>query len=156
MPTASRSRAIGAPLEDLWELIGDPHHLPRWWPRVERVEDVHDGAFTEVMRTRKGKVVRADFQLLEADETTRTLRWEQRVAGTPFEQVLRSSLTVVSLARSSTPGTTVTIELRQELVRWQSNAMITGLAPRIGSLMVRRAAASTIQQALDGLARISG
>ncbi len=52
----------------------DPHHLPRWWPRVTRVEDVEDGAFTEVMRTRKGKFVRADFNLVRADEGARSLR----------------------------------------------------------------------------------
>jgi uncharacterized protein YndB with AHSA1/START domain len=175
MPTASRSRVIGASVADLWDLISDPHHLPRWWPRVERVEDVHDGAFTEVMKTRKGKVVRADFQLIDCDERERTLRWEQRVEGTPFEQVLRSSLTEVRLATGSAPtldtagardtgaapdsawgATTVTIELQQELTRWRSNAMVTGLAPRLGAYMVRRAALSTLEQALDGLARISG
>ncbi len=148
---------IAAPVESLWDLIGDPHHLPRWWPRVERVEDVHDGAFTEVMKTKKGKVVRADFQLLDADEAARTLRWEQRVQGTPFEQVLSSSLTEVRLQDVAGEGATrVTIELRQQLRRRQSNALVTGLAPRLGSFMVRRAAHSTIEQALDGLARISG
>jgi uncharacterized protein YndB with AHSA1/START domain len=174
VPTASRSRTVSASVQDLWELITDPHHLPRWWPRVERVEDVHDGAFTEVMRTRKGKVVRADFSLLDADEHTRTLRWEQRLAGTPFEQVLRSSLTEVRLAPAAAGegraaaslaggsgadaqgATEVTIELRQELTRWQSHALVTGLAPRLGSYMVRRAALSTIEQALEGLQRISG
>jgi uncharacterized protein YndB with AHSA1/START domain len=154
--TASASRVIAAPVESVWDLIGDPHHLPRWWPRVERVEDVHDGAFTEVMKTKKGKVVRADFQLLDADEATRTLRWEQRVQGTPFEQVLASSLTEVRLQDVAGEGATrVTIELRQQLRRRQSNALVTGLAPRLGSFMVRRAARSTIEQALDGLARIS-
>ncbi|HXN39613.1 MAG TPA: SRPBCC family protein [Solirubrobacteraceae bacterium] len=157
MATASASRVIAASLENLWDLIGDPHHLPRWWPRVERIEDVHDGAFTEVMKTKKGKVVRADFQLLDADEATRTLRWEQRVQGTPFEQVLQSSLTEVRLQDIEGESTTrVIIELSQQLRRRQSNALITGLAPRLGSYMVRRAARSTIEQALDGLAQISG
>ncbi len=43
VPSARRSRTIAARAEQLWELIGDPHHLPRWWPRVERVEDVEGG-----------------------------------------------------------------------------------------------------------------
>ena len=64
VPTARRSRTIAAPVEELWEVIGDPHHLPRWWPRVNRVEDVEGDAFTEVMTTAKGKVVRADFKLV--------------------------------------------------------------------------------------------
>ena len=63
MPDVSRSRTIAAPAGELWDVISDPHHLPRWWPRVTRVEDVEDGAFTEVMKTRKGKLVRADFRV---------------------------------------------------------------------------------------------
>jgi uncharacterized protein YndB with AHSA1/START domain len=146
MPTARRSRMIAAPVEELWEVIGDPHHLPRWWPRVTRVEDVEGNAFTEVMRTAKGKVVRADFQLVESDERARSLKWEQRLAGTPFGRLLSSAETSVSLEDAG-EATSVTIELRQTL---------TGFFPRFGSYMVRRAAAATIDEALDGLERISG
>ncbi len=156
MPTAQRSRTIAAPVEELWELLCDPHHLPRWWPRVSRVEDVEGGAFTEVMRTSKGKVVRADFELVEADELERSLRWRQLVQGTPFGRVLESAETEVRLvavppgAGDGTAGgaaTEVTIELRQTLA---------GFLPRFGGYMVRRAAAATIEEALDGLERISG
>ena len=155
MPTAQRSRTIAASIEELWELMCDPHHLPRWWPRVTRVEDVEGGAFTEVMMTSKGKVVRADFQLVEADERTRSLRWEQRLEGTPFGRLLQSAETEVRLAPAPAaaakagdrPATEVTIELRQSL---------TGFVPRFGGYMVRRAAAATLDEALDGLERISG
>jgi uncharacterized protein YndB with AHSA1/START domain len=146
MPTARRSRIIAAPVEELWEVIGDPHHLPRWWPRVTRVEDVEGNAFTEVMRTAKGKLVRADFQLVESDERARSLKWEQRLAGTPFGRLLSSAETSVSLEDAG-GATSVTIELRQTL---------TGFFPRFGGYMVRRAAAATIDEALDGLERISG
>jgi uncharacterized protein YndB with AHSA1/START domain len=146
MPTARRSRTIAAPVEELWEVIGDPHHLPRWWPRVTRVEDVEGNAFTEVMRTAKGKLVRADFQLVESDERARSLKWEQRLAGTPFGRLLSSAETSVSLEDAG-GATSVTIELRQTL---------TGFFPRFGGYMVRRAAAATIDEALDGLERISG
>src|ERR1700719_474707 len=146
MPTARRSRMIAAPVEELWEVIGDPHHLPRWWPRVTRVEDVEGGAFTEVMRTARGKLVRADFELVESDERARSLTWEQRLAGTPFARLLSSAETKVSLEQAG-EGTSVTIELRQTL---------TGFFPRFGGFMVRRAAAATIDEALDGLERISG
>ena len=81
MPTARRSRILAAQTQALWDVIADPHHLPRWWPRVARVEDVEGNAFTEVMKTAKGKVVRADFELVTSDEP-RTLRWEQRLEGT--------------------------------------------------------------------------
>ncbi len=96
MPNASAVRTIAASAQELWEVINDPHHLPRWWPRVTRVEGVEDGAFTEVMKTRKGKLVRADFQLIESDEDTRRIRWEQQVRGTPFERVLKSAETEVT------------------------------------------------------------
>ena len=42
----------------------------------------------------------------------------------------------------------MTIELRQTLTR--------GLRPGFGGHMVRRAAAATLEEALDGLERISG
>ncbi|MCW3056315.1 MAG: Polyketide cyclase/dehydrase [Solirubrobacterales bacterium] len=147
MPTARRSRTIDASAEDLWALISDPHHLPRWWPRVTRVEDVTADAFTEVMTTSRGKVVRADFELLEADAAERTLTWSQRVAGTPFARLLSSAETEVRLAPAEASSTVVTIELRQAL---------TGFFPRFGGFMVRRAAGETIDEALNGLERIHG
>ncbi len=161
MPTARRSRTIAAPLEELWEVIRDPHHLPRWWPRVQRVEDVEGDEFTEVMTTAKGKVVRADFRTVQLDESTHTLRWEQRVEGTPFEHLLKTAetevrLTPIAAGPSAEVGdsqagaqaaTDVTIELRQTL---------TGFFPRFGGYLVRRAAALTVEGALDGLERISG
>ena len=126
-------------------MIGDPHHLPRWWPRVNRVEDVDGDAFTEVMTTAKGKVVRADFQLVQVEEATR-LRWEQRVQGTPFANLLKSASTEVRLMPAGA-ATEVTIELRQTL---------NGFFARFGGYMVSRAAAATIEDALDGLERIRG
>jgi uncharacterized protein YndB with AHSA1/START domain len=150
VPTARRSRTIAAPVAELWELVCDPHHLPRWWPRVERVEDVADGAFTELMRTSKGKAVRADFLLVHADEDEHSLTWEQQLEGSPFARVLSSSQTHLTMRSEGEGGgeaTNVTIELRQKL---------SGFFPRFGAFMVRRAAAATIDEALDGLERVSG
>jgi uncharacterized protein YndB with AHSA1/START domain len=160
MPTARRSRTIAAPMQDLWELLRDPHHLPRWWPRVERVEDVtltgtgEEDAFTEVMRTRKGKLVRADFSV-RYEEARHTLTWVQRIEGTPFASVLRSGETELQLAQVG-PGTAVTIELRQEMATGSGrHSPFMALAPRFGGPLVRRAAAATLERALDGLERIS-
>ncbi len=147
MPTARRSRTIAASLDELWEVISDPHHLPRWWPRVNRVEDVEHDAFTEVMKTAKGKLVRADFRLRDSDPASHSLAWEQQLEGTPFARVLRSASTYVRLEPAGEGSTSVTIELRQTL---------TGFFPRFGGLMVKRAAAATIDEALNGLERISG
>jgi len=104
VPTARASRTISVPAEQLWQLVCDPHHLPRWWPRVARVEDVREGAFTQVMRTKKGKLVRADFDV-RRDEQARTLTWVQRIAGTPFASVLRSAQTQVRVAPAAAPAT---------------------------------------------------
>ncbi len=147
MPTARRSRTISASPDQLWELIGDPHHLPRWWPRVTRVEDVEGSAFTEVFATSKGKLVRADFDLVHRDEREHTLRWAQRLEGTAFGRVLRSAETEVRLTPVEQTATDVTIELRQSPA---------GFFARFGGFMIRRAATHTIDEALDGLARISG
>jgi uncharacterized protein YndB with AHSA1/START domain len=172
MPTARRSRTIAAPAEELWDVISDPHHLPRWWPRVTRVEDVEDDAFTEVMKTRKGKLVRADFRVATCDEAERTLVWEQLLEGTPFARVLQSAETQVWLesALAGAPpsrdggageqqrgATVVSIELRQEMAGYsQTSGLFTGFSARFGSPMVRRAARATIDEALDGLDRIGG
>jgi uncharacterized protein YndB with AHSA1/START domain len=153
VPSASRSRTIAMPPAELWELIGDPHHLPRWWPRVDRVEDVEEDAFTEVMRTAKGKLVRADFRVLRRDEHGRSLTWEQQLEGTPFARLMSEARTRVTLEPAegetgpAAAGTRVTLELHQRL---------TGFFPRFGGFMVSRAAARTLDQALDGLERIGG
>jgi hypothetical protein len=115
---------------------------------VERVEDVADGAFTELMRTAKGKAVRADFLLVRADAQTHSLTWQQQLEGSPFARVLSSSETHVTMrSEGDGAGTNVTLELRQTL---------TGFFPRFGGFMVRRAAAATLDEALDGLERVSG
>jgi len=145
VPTARRSRTIAAPAEELWDLIDDPHHLPRWWPRVDRVEDVDGEAFTEVMRTSKGKLVRADFRVLR-EQAGRTLTWQQQLEGTPFGRLLSEASTRVTLEPQER-GTRVTLELHQRL---------TGFFPRFGGFMVSRAAARTLDEALDGLERIGG
>jgi len=168
MPTARVSRTIAATPEQLWRILSDPYHLPRWWPRVTRVEDVAEGAFTQVMKTRKGKTVRADFDLVRADEQSLTVVWEQRLDGTPFAGVLSSSATEVHVAsadgaarRGLDPAakavSEVTIEMRQEL-SGQSVPTLGGrrpILPGMGRRMVRRAATRTIEEALDGLERIS-
>ncbi|MBA2506351.1 MAG: SRPBCC domain-containing protein, partial [Thermoleophilaceae bacterium] len=76
MPVVARERTVPAPPERVWDLVSDPHHLPRWWPDTERVEDATPLAWTKVMKTPKGRTVRADFTREQADEP-RVLRWRQ-------------------------------------------------------------------------------
>ena len=46
-----------APLDDVWAVVGDPHHLPRWWPLTERVEAVDPQAWTSVLRSTRSNGV---------------------------------------------------------------------------------------------------
>jgi uncharacterized protein YndB with AHSA1/START domain len=167
MPTSRRTRAIAASAQELWDVLGDPHHLPRWWPRVNRVEAVtltgagEPDAFTEVLMGPSGKIVRADFNLLHRVSLQRIV-WSQQVENTPFARVLRSAETEIALADghgSDGPLTEVTIELRQELQGLRGSGTLSlrlsGIS-RFGSPLVHRAAVSTIEEALDGLERIVG
>jgi uncharacterized protein YndB with AHSA1/START domain len=144
VPTTRASRSISAPAADVWAVVGDPHHLPRWWPRVQRVEDVRDDAFTEVLATEKGRAVRADFRVVERVRPS-LLRWEQEVQGTPFERILALAETEVRL-EAENDGTRVSIALRQRM---------RGLA-RFGGFIVRRATRRTLDAALGNLEVIVG
>jgi uncharacterized protein YndB with AHSA1/START domain len=147
VPTTRRTRAIAAPAQDIWELIGDPHHLPRWWPRVTRVEAVEEDAFTEVLASPRGRLVRADFRVVAQDERTLVVRWSQQVQDTPFARVLASAETELSLEPTTSAATNVTIELRQAL---------RGLFSHLGARGGAPAARATLDDALDGLERIFG
>ncbi len=97
------SRTIAAAPQRVWEVIEDPHHMPRWWPGVQRMEGVEDDRFTQVFTTKKGRPVRIDFHVLElrarriGEQACAQRSWEQEIAGTPFERVLRESVTEVVL-----------------------------------------------------------
>jgi uncharacterized protein YndB with AHSA1/START domain len=144
MPTARRSRTIAAAPEQLWKIVADPHHLPRWWPRVERVEAVRGDHFTEVLATDRGRSVRADFKVLESHAPERRV-WEQELVGTPFERVFAAARTEVALAPGP-EGTRVTLVVRQRL---------RGSA-RLGGWVVRRATGRLLDEALASLEGLHG
>ena len=139
-----RTRTLSASPEQLWDVIADPHHMPRWWPGVERMEGVEPDRFTQVFKTKRGRPVRADFRVVTSEPPT-TRAWEQEVDGTPFERVLSASVIEVRLDPVSA-GTEVTISQRQKLRGYS----------RTGGFLVRRATASRLDAALDGLAQICG
>jgi uncharacterized protein YndB with AHSA1/START domain len=140
-----RSRIVAAAPDDVWATVGDPYHLPRWWPRVERVELVQGDGFTQLLRTDKGRAVRADFRVLQS-RRPELRRWRQEVEGTPFEGILAWSETEIRLAPHGGGGT------RVELVQEQK---MKGMA-RLGGFMVRRAARRALDGALDGLEALHG
>jgi uncharacterized protein YndB with AHSA1/START domain len=140
MATVRRSRPLAAPPDDVWRTVGDLHQLARWWPKVLRVEAVHDGRFTEVLQTDRGRDVRADWVIVESEPGARW-RAAQELAGTPFENVLAAAEKAVELEPSGAGGTIVTIELRRRL---------RGLS-RLGGMFLRRASAMQLDAALDTL-----
>jgi uncharacterized protein YndB with AHSA1/START domain len=143
MPTVVRTRTIAAPREQLWELVSDPYHLPRWWPTVQRVEDVSDEAWTTVATSSRGRAVRFDWSRVYISPPERIV-WRQELAQTPFERFLRESVTGVILEPA---GDATKVELR--IVR-----KLRGLA-RFGGLQMRRAVRRELDGALDQLEAVA-
>jgi hypothetical protein len=115
--------------------------MPRWWPRVERVEGVRGGAWTTVLRSPRGRVVRADWRL-EGEEQGRQRAWAQQIEGTPFEKVIRERR-VEAVLEPAGDGTAVTLSLRQRSRK----------LGRVGDLILLRPARRELDEALAALAR---
>src|SRR5882757_9066969 len=114
MPTVRRSQVVAAPLDKVWEVASDVHSQPRWWPRVSRMEGVSPHGFTQVMQTKSGRAIRADFRFVSQDAPY-TRVWAQELDGTPFERVLRASQTTVRVAAQGDDETRVTLEQKLRL-----------------------------------------
>jgi uncharacterized protein YndB with AHSA1/START domain len=135
----SRSRTVPAEPEAVWSVVADPRRLARWWPRTERVKSITRDGWTTVLRSPRGRPVRADWRL-EADERPVRRMWSQELEGTPFARVLRERRVEARLTAAD-GGTEVTLELCQ---RARGRA-------RFGGALLRRAARKELDAALDGL-----
>jgi uncharacterized protein YndB with AHSA1/START domain len=149
VPRVVRRRRIAAPAGVLWPVISDPYHLPRWWPRTTRVENVtgvdpEGRRWTQVLETRDGRGIRADYRCVTAAKERR-YAFEQLLEETPFEGILRSARTEIRLEPADAL-TEVTVVSEQRL---------KGLS-RLGSMMMRRATGRTLSEALIGLERVAG
>jgi uncharacterized protein YndB with AHSA1/START domain len=141
----ARSRTVAAGQDVLWELVSDPYHLPRWWPQLERVEDATEDAWTKVLRSARGKVVRADYSRVEAEPPRRML-WRHEVDESPFEAILSDSLIEIVLEPDGSDSTRVRMRIEQKLRG----------SYRLGGWMMRRATRRQLDDALDGLERAVG
>jgi uncharacterized protein YndB with AHSA1/START domain len=145
---ARRTHLIDASALAVWEVVADPHHFPRWWPGVVRMEGVHADRFTQVYSTKKGRAVRMDFRLIASDPPQgggpARVSFEQEVLGTPFERVLNQSVTEVAMEPED-GATRVTIAQRQKLRGYS----------RTGGWLLRRATGRRLQEALEGLERVT-
>jgi uncharacterized protein YndB with AHSA1/START domain len=140
MPTVTRRRSVRAPREEVWRLVSEPERLSAWWPAVTRVEDATPHAWTTVMTSARGKTVRADYTRAEFDPPRR-LAWRQELEESPFERILRESVTTLELEPEGEAGTTVELTLQHKGRGWG----------RFGYLQLRRAGARQVEQALDNV-----
>jgi uncharacterized protein YndB with AHSA1/START domain len=145
MPTVARSRTLPADRGELWRIVSDPHHLPRWWPQLQRVEDVTEDSWTKVLRSSRGRMVRADYSRVEVDEP-RSITWRHEVEESPFEAVLADSVIHIGLEPDGEGRTRVELRAEQKLRG----------SYRFGGFMLRRATRRQLDEALDGLARAVG
>lgn len=147
MPRVTRRRTIAAPVAEVWGLVSDPYSLPRWWPRVSRVENVDQkgggrrSQWTKVLETAEGRGVRADFRCLSAAENERYV-WEQQLEGSPFAKHLRASEVEVRL-RPDGEDTQVSLTSTQTL---------RGMS-RLGSPMMRSGQGKILDEAMNGIER---
>ncbi|MDQ3631535.1 MAG: SRPBCC family protein [Actinomycetota bacterium] len=132
-------RVLAASAAEVWAVVGDPGSLGRWWPRVERVESIDHTGFTEVYRTKKGAVVRADFRIATLD-AEREIRVVQQLDGTPFARLFKAASKRAALEPAE-GGTRVTLVLDQTPA---------GLAC-LGAFAVRRALRKQLDEGLDAL-----
>ena len=145
MPKVARSKSISAPPRRVWDLVADPHNLPRWWPRTVRVEDVRGKAgaersrFTQVFETKGGKAVRADYRCT-ASRSGELLIWEQEIEGTPFEGFMHSAELELRLDG----------EGERTLVTAEGRRRMRGLS-RLGAPLMHRATGRTRAGALEGI-----
>jgi uncharacterized protein YndB with AHSA1/START domain len=145
LPSVVRARTLGADQGTLWELVSDPWHLPRWWPQLQRVEDASEEAWTKVLQSARGRVVRADYSRVEADPPRR-IAWRHEVDESPFEAILADSVIVITLEPEDARHTRVEMRAEQKLRG----------SYRFGGFMLRRATRRQLDEALDGLERAVG
>jgi uncharacterized protein YndB with AHSA1/START domain len=145
----ARSRRIAAAPVEVWRVAADPHHLPRWWPETKRVENVsgegEDLSWTQVLGTRGGRSVRADYRCVGYTEGEH-IQFEQTIDGTPFEKHLRGLEVEIALSPGADGGTEV------EVAR---DMRLRGMS-RLGSPLMRRGSGRILEQALDGLESVTG
>jgi hypothetical protein len=62
---------IEAPVEKVWELVGDPRRHPEWWPNVVAVGDLkitENAKYRQVTRAKGATTVETTFNIEQLDE----------------------------------------------------------------------------------------
>jgi hypothetical protein len=103
------------------------------------VESVRADGWTTVLRSPRGRVVRADWRL-DGQEKAARRAWSQRIDGTPFAKVLHERRVEARLAPAD-DGTRVTLALDVRPKRLAGRVLLRGPLRR------------ELNEALAGLAR---
>ena len=146
MPRVTRRRTVEAPVPEVWKLVSDPYALPRWWPRVSRVEDVdarqggRRSQWTKVLETQHGRGVRADYRCVSAAEPERYV-WEQQLENSPFAKHLKEARVEIEL-RAAGEGETRVVMTSLQTMRGMS---------RLGGWLMRKGQRDILDSALDGI-----
>jgi uncharacterized protein YndB with AHSA1/START domain len=146
MPRVTCRRTVEAPVPEVWKLVSDPYALPRWWPRVSRVEDVdarsggRRSQWTKVLETQHGRGVRADYRCVSSAEPERYV-WEQQLENSPFAKHLKDSRVEIELHAAGTGETRVVLSSSQTL---------RGMS-RLGGWMMKKGQRDILDSALDGI-----
>jgi uncharacterized protein YndB with AHSA1/START domain len=146
MPRVTRRRTVEAPVPEVWKLVSDPYALPRWWPRVSRVEDVdarqggRRSQWTKVLETQHGRGVRADYRCISAAEPERYV-WEQQLEDTPFAKHLKESRVEIEL-HGAEAGETRVVMTSVQTMRGMS---------RLGGWLMRKGQRDILDSALGGI-----
>jgi uncharacterized protein YndB with AHSA1/START domain len=135
---------VAATPEEVWGLVSNPARLPQWWPGVTRVEEASEDAWTTVLSSARGKALRVDYSRVETEPERRVV-WRQEVEESPFERILASSTTEISLAEDA-DGTRVSVSLEQRPRGWA----------RFAPLQFRAAGRRQVQGAVEGLDAVFG
>jgi uncharacterized protein YndB with AHSA1/START domain len=144
----TRRRTLEAPVPEVWKLVSDPYALPRWWPRVSRVEDVDTRSggrrsqWTKVLETNHGRGVRADYRCLSSAVNERYV-WEQQLEDSPFAKHLKFSRVEIEMHVVGERDTRV-VMTSQQTMRGMS---------RLGGWLMRKGQRDILDGALDGLER---
>ncbi|HKZ13787.1 MAG TPA: SRPBCC family protein [Solirubrobacterales bacterium] len=147
----TRRRTVEAPVPEVWKLVSDPYALPRWWPRVSRVEDVdarqggRRSQWTKVLETQHGRGVRADYRCVSSAEPERYV-WEQQLEGSPFAKHLKESTVEIEL-HAGGEGETRVVMTSIQTMRGMS---------RLGGWLMRKGQRDILDTALDGIEEALG
>ncbi len=134
-------RTLAVPVAAVWETVGDTARIARWWPRVVRVESPSDHSFTEVLVSKRGREVRADFRV-GAHVRRRRIAWALEIEGSPFQRVFSKSEYDLTLKEAGDGSSTE--------VRIEHHLLMRG-ANRVGAVFAYRSARRTLREALAAL-----